>query len=127
MTISSRIRSRIQPLVGLLPGLLVAVTLVSCATPRADNVFRSTESGDEEVLLTVDNNDFRDGTIYAYWNGVKRRVGMVVGKTSETFHMRWRSEQIELEVSFIGGGGFRSESIPVWEGDHLSWVIMSRY
>ena len=118
---------RFRLFVGPFPLLLLALTWAGCATRQAGDVFRTSGSGDEEVLLTVDNNDFRDGTIYAYWNGQRRRVGMVVGKTSETFHMRWRSEQIELEVSFIGGGGFRSEAIAVWEGDHLNWLIMPGY
>ena len=31
----------------------------------------------DEVLLTVQNNDFRDASIYAVWNGVRKRVGSV--------------------------------------------------
>jgi hypothetical protein len=49
---------------------------------------------------------------------------MVTGKTTETFSMRWRSELIQLEIDFVGGGGYRTESIDVWAGDHLNYVIM---
>lgn len=55
---------------------------------------------------------------------VRPLVGLLPGMRA-TPQARNVFEHIELEVSFIGGGGFRSESIPVWQGDHLSWVIMS--
>ena len=111
----------------VLGGLVSALVATACATGggQTEDPFSSSGSAEEDVLLTVENNDFRDATIYAYWNGVKRRVGMVVGKTSETFNMRWRSERIQLEVDFVGRGGYRSEMVDVWAGDHLNFVIMS--
>ncbi|HUP51495.1 MAG TPA: hypothetical protein VM198_03395 [Longimicrobiales bacterium] len=82
--------------------------------------------GDEAaILLTVDNYDFRDATIYADWKGVKRRVGMVIGKTTETFSMPWRHYEVRFEVDFVGGGGFRvPDPVTVWGGEHLSLVVM---
>ncbi len=74
-------------------------------------------------MLTVQNHDFRDATIYAYWRGVKDRVGMVIGKTTKTFTMRWRAEEVRLEIDFVGGGGHFTETIPVWAGDHLEYMI----
>ena len=113
----------------LLFGLILAMSVAACASPQAastrtDDPFA--ERADQDVLLTVQNNDFRDATIYAYWNGVKTRLGMVVGKTSETFRMRWRSEEVQLEVDFVGRGTFRTERIDVWAGDHLDFVIPVR-
>jgi hypothetical protein len=109
----------------VLAGLLLTA-LVGCATTteeRSPDVFSAADGVEEDVLITIQNNDFRDATLYAYWNGVKDRVGMVIGKTSETFRMEWRSEVVHFEVNFIGRGGFRTEPIDVWEGDHLDFVI----
>jgi hypothetical protein len=86
--------------------------------------FDGPRGSEEPVLLSVENNDFRDATIIAHWNGVRDRVGMVTGKTTETFSMRWRSELIQLEIDFVGGAGYLTESIDVWAGDHLNYVIM---
>jgi hypothetical protein len=92
--------------------------------PRADP-FAAAGAGSDDVLLTVQNNDFRDASIYALWNGVKRRVGSVTGMTSQTFRMVWQSEEIQLEIDFVGGGGYVSERVPVTQGDHLDFVILA--
>ena len=107
--------------------LLVASTLAGCAPTLAEGDAFSAVRGDrgsEDVRITIENVDFRDATIYAYWNGVKRRVGFVVGKKTETFRMRWLSDRLQLEVDFVGRGGYRTESIDVLPGDHLNFVIM---
>lgn len=38
--------------------------------------------------------------------------------------MRWLAEEVQLEVDFVGRGGFRSETMSVSLGDHLSFLIM---
>lgn len=78
----------------------------------------------DPVLVTIENNDFRDATVYGYWSGVRERIGMVTGKTSETFSIDWKSEMFSFYVNFVGGGEYRSEEIDVWAGDHLDFVIM---
>ncbi|HUF76635.1 MAG TPA: hypothetical protein VMM35_10170 [Longimicrobiales bacterium] len=81
---------------------------------------------EQDVLLTVQNHDFLDATIYAYWNGAKSRVGTVGGKRSETFRMEWRGEYVRLGVEFIGSReGYVSELAGVTQGDHLDFVIMA--
>lgn len=117
MTAVSILRDRV---VLLLLGIALA-TSACASTP--DNVMR-TAIGEEGVQVTVENNDFRDATIYANWNGFRQRVGMVTGKTTETFTMDWRNEWVQLQVDFIGGGGFDSDVVDVYEGDHLQFVIL---
>jgi hypothetical protein len=38
--------------------------------------------------------------------------------------MRWRSEWAHLGVDFLGRGGYETERVPVYPGDHLNFVIM---
>jgi hypothetical protein len=111
--------------------LAVFALLTGCAsTPDTEERVNPFGDGDgaasEDVLLTVENNDFRDASIYANWSGVRRRVGSVTGKTSETFRMEWRAEEIQLEIDFLGGGDYVSERVPVTQGDHLNFVIMGQ-
>ena len=109
------------------PYSLLAATLAGCATTPAERDTFSAVGGyrgSEDVRITIENVDFRDATIFANWNGARRRVGFVVGKTSETFRMRWLGERLHLEVDFVGRGGYRTESIEVLRGDHLNFVIM---
>ena len=109
----------------------LAALLAACATSRpgpesAPSPFEAGAGVSDEVLLTVENNDFRDASIYALWNGVRKRVGSVTGKTSETFRMQWQSEEIQLQVDFLGSNSddYISERVPVIQGDHLNFVIM---
>ena len=91
------------------------------------------------VLLTVQNHSVRNARVYAYWNGVRERVGMVTARTTETFSLKWRHEEVELGYEFMGRraipgaanqrdafnpiDGYRSPPLPVTQGDHLDFVI----
>jgi len=103
---------------------LLALMLAACAGQNElPNPFSA--SGDATIQITVDNQDWRDATLYADWNGVRQRVGMVVGKTTETFRTPWRDYYLRLDVDFIGGGGLPSrDPIQVQAGDHIDYVIM---
>jgi hypothetical protein len=92
---------------------------------RAPNPFDANAER-QDILLTVQNDDFRDATVHVLWNGLRTRAGMVVGKTSQTFRMRWRSEEIQLYVDFVGQGEYWSERVGVLQGDHLHFVIPAR-
>ncbi len=117
--------------------LVVCVVTTACGSAReAAPVppFADTET----VLLTVHNRSFRNARVYAYWNGVRDRLGMVTASTSQTFSFKWRNEEIQLGYDFMagraipGGGGpfdltdsYRSPPLPVTQGDHLEFQIRS--
>jgi hypothetical protein len=107
----------------------VAVLAASCSSMGGTNSsarpFDEASAFSEDILLTVENNDLRDATVHVVWGGMKSRAGSVTAKTTQTFRLRWRSEEVQLEADFLGGGGFRSERVPVYPGDHLNFVIMS--
>lgn len=104
----------------------VALTVTACATGgTTSDPFTGESLGlGGPVRVTIRNDDFRDATVYGYWNGVRERIGMVTGKTSETFETDWKSETLSFYVNFVGGGEYHSETIEVWGGDHLDFVIM---
>ena len=103
----------------------IVVVAGSC-TPRGEPLpspFEGSRQG--AIQITVDNQDWRDATLYADWNGVRQRVGFVLGKTTETFTTPWRDYFVRLDVDFVGGGGLPArEAIQVQAGDHLDYVIM---
>jgi len=112
---------------GVALALIGVLAVSACATTQAEPAQGTPFEGgarSEEVLLTVENNEFRDATIDVYWNGMRTRAGIVPGKSTKTFTMRWRSEWAQIGVGFLGGGGYQSERIPVDPGDHLNYTIM---
>jgi hypothetical protein len=114
-----------RPSRALAPVALAVITLTGCAPNREVQRNPFAAGGGENVLLTVQNNDYLDATIHVYWNGMRTRAGMVTGKTTETFQLRWQSEWAFLEVDFIGArDDYRSDRIDVYPGDHLDFVIM---
>jgi hypothetical protein len=107
-------------------GLLTIFALASSACAgrtAAPSPFE--EGGNPTILITVDNQDFRDATIFVNWNGVRQRVGMVIGKTTETLRTEWRDYVVRLEVDFVGGGEMKiGDGISVQPGEHIDFVIM---
>jgi len=105
--------------------ILVAVSCASVGRAPPQDPFSGSAPGfGDPVRFTIQNNDFRDATVYGYWNGVRERVGMVTGKTIKTFDTDWKSETFSFFVDFVGGGEYYSETIEVWPGDHLDFVIL---
>ena len=83
--------------------------------------------GSRSVMVTIKNNDFKDATIYATWSGgMRHRVGLSVGKTTQTFDLEWKSDIVQFEADFMAGRKFTFGSISVYEGDHLQLVIMNQ-
>ncbi len=101
---------------------LIAV-LFACASPSGGNMRRTTETTGS-VLLTVQNDNYSDATIYANWGGARDRLGFVVGKTTQTFTFNWRREDIRLEAAFIPDGGWRTHTVLVYPSDHLDLTIL---
>ena len=107
--------------------LLSASLLMGCArAPRSAPLFGAVR-GSGSVTVTIQNNDFKDAAIYANWQGgTRKRVGLAVGKTSQTFTMEWQSESVQFVADFIAGGTFPFDIIQVFEGDHLDLIIMNQ-
>lgn len=114
-------RSR-ATLVGI---VVLASAACSVVRPNTESPSPFVEQRETTIQITVDNQDFRDATLWANWNGTKQRVGMVTGKTTETFTTPWRDFQVRLEVDFIGGGTMPSrDPILVSAGEHIDFIIL---
>ena len=108
-----------------LSGAILLLIAGGCASSGSDTPSPFVQGDEARIDLTVDNQDYRDATVYANWNGVRQRVGMVIGKTEQTFNILWEDFQVKLEVDFVGGGGFEArEPMAVWPGDHIDFIIM---
>ena len=117
---------RAIPFVLLLAGLSFGCAASELSREAQDPMAPRAKYG-SVVRLTVQNNDFRDATVYANWEGgTRRRVGLATGKTSTTFTFDWVSHRVWFEADFIAGESFTVDAIDVWEGDHLDLVIMNQ-
>ncbi len=105
----------------------LALAVSACAV-RTEAPTPFVERGETNILITVDNQDWRDATLYANWNGTPQRVGMVTGKTTETFTTPWRDYQVRLAIDFVGGGSLPSrDPIAVQAGEHIDFIIMPEW
>lgn len=105
--------------------LTAAVLLFAACAGRSDVPSPYAEGARQTVLLTVDNQDFRDASIFVDWNGVRHRVGFVIGKTQQTFRLDWRDYTMRIEVDFVGGGEMKlSDPISVYAGEHVEFLIL---
>ena len=107
--------------------LLALVLTVGCHRNRDAKGALTGSEYDNIVRLTVQNNDFKDCDIYVNWQGYgRRRVGMVVGKTSQTFTFEWVTDWVTIEGDFVAGNTFSADPINVQGGDHLDLVILNQ-
>lgn len=116
-------RSRRIPALALC--FLVVLVQAGCAL-RGEGVRTDPEAEGqpEPTFLEVENQNFLDARIYVIWEGVRTRVGMVTGHTTETFQFEKQQGQLlRVEVDFVAGGGFVTEEMQVWPGETASLVI----
>jgi len=107
--------------------LLSALLLLGCSRNSRPALLFGAARGSGSIMVTIQNNDFKDAVIYANWMGsTRKRVGLAIGKTSKTFTMEWQTEVVQLTADFIAGGTFNFEPIGVLEGDHLDLIIMNQ-
>lgn len=111
------------PTLLLLLVLLGPLLLQGCAGNYGNNPFQGS-AGQNEIQVTIRNQNFSDASVYAIWRaGSRVRLGSVTGNSTRTFSTAWRGEVIRFEIDFLGGGGYTTQSYPVNEGDHLELTL----
>lgn len=105
--------------------LLAAVFVGSaCASSGRDPFDPSQTEEAEGVTLTVENQNYSDGTLYTTWDtGVRRRLGMITGLATRAFDLEVRGVRLHVEVDFIAGGTYALGSVLVSPGDDLRITI----
>ncbi len=92
--------------------LFTALVGASCAGQN----LRNAETG-PPIVVEVQNNNFQDATVYLFRDGERTRLGIVTGKTDQTFAVPWRANlYLRFEVRFIGGGACATRRIPMEPG-----------
>jgi hypothetical protein len=85
--------------------------------------FSRTPGQGTQVTIHADNQNFLDADVYALWNGQRDRLGMVTGKTTQTFDVPFRDNDLQLQIDFVGSGVMTTDHITVWQGDQVDVVI----
>ena len=89
----------------LAPHGLIAVSSIIVAAACATGGSRGVDPDAPPIVLEVRNNNFQDATIFFARDGERQRLGIVTGKTDQTFAIPWGPNMILiLEANFIGGG-----------------------
>lgn len=110
-------------------GLGAAVmTLLVAAGQGCQPFAREAPSGWDDApgdsfVLEVENQNFNEARLYARWNGMRERIGSVVGNRSQNFTLRWRTGDLRVEVDFLAAGGFISDPVVVNPGDTVVFRI----
>ena len=107
---------------------LLVVAAACAPSARAVDPFAAPspdrEPGQERIVFTIDNRDYRDATVNAWWGGLRTRVGSVNGNSTQTFRVRWRGDRLYFQLDFIAGGEIRSQGLIVSPGDHVQLNIL---
>lgn len=111
---------------GITLGLLLVI-LSGCGLRGGGDdgdLFRSRDRSGP-VVLEVQNDNFNDARVYTLWNGERRRIGTVIGKTENRFEFAHRQGDLRIQVDFLAAGGFTTEPIMAWPGEVIHLVIPS--
>jgi hypothetical protein len=100
--------------------VLLAAGLSACASSQQNG----TASASDDIVVRVENMNFYEARIYLRsYGGIRHRLGEVPGNSTRTFRTRWISPDLQIEVSFLAGGGRLGERIPVVRGDTIDVTI----
>ena len=113
----------------LLAAVLIPLLTSGCflRSDRADSNPFQGQARDRSGPMTLEvlNDHFNDARIYTLWNGNRRRIGTVIGKTQESFEIPVGHGDLRVQVDFIAAGGFTTDPITVWPGEVVQLVIPS--
>ncbi len=112
----------------LLGALLVLVSgcgVLQSGNGGPDPFSSGPRSGNGVFELEVRNDHFNDARVFVHWGGVRRRLGLVTGTTTQTFQVEWQSQDFRVEVDLIAGSGFTTDVLTVWPGEEYELRIPS--
>jgi hypothetical protein len=113
--------------------VLTASFLFLAATSACGSARHSSENpspGSSEVLLEVENHNWRDVVIYLMNGNQSQRLGTVNGVSTDHFVFQYRqlatAGRVRLRAHPVGGqGSFTSEDVVIQSGQGLKWTLES--
>ena len=105
--------------------LALAAVVAGCVSGGGRSVPLFGEPEGKLLLqIQVQNNNFNDATLHAIWNGSRRRLGTVTGKSKATYTLEWTtSNPLQLEIDFLAGGVCTTQAITANPGETLDLII----
>ena len=94
----------------------LALTLAACSGNRLESPFD--DEGAQSIRIDVENLNFADATLHARRGGQRVRLGVVSGKTDQSFEMPWTfSLQLQVEIDLLAGPACVTRPLQVDPGD----------
>lgn len=107
--------------------IALAVGASGCALNRREDPFTQKAAQRKEIEIRIDNANFSNAIVWTMLNETRqRRLGLVSGKTDETFKVKWdRVQRLRIEFDMQSGPTCYTELIWVEPGDVLEIEIPS--
>jgi len=114
--------SPLQLAVGALFGAVLLLTSCSTTPGRGDPF--SGGGGREEIRIEVRNLNFSDATLYAIGGGMRRRLGVVLGKNDAVFTIPWHFSQfLAIEIDLLASVRCTTQEMMTDPGDIIELQI----
>jgi hypothetical protein len=95
--------------------LLVCMAPLACAAGGRGSPFGGESDG--PLVVEVQNRNFLDATVHLTRDGTRMRLGIVNGKSDQSFTVDWSPNlQMVLYVDFLAGGACRTRPILMQPG-----------
>ncbi len=118
-------RRRTLPLSVLLA--LLGTVVAACGTTSGDrggSPFDAASGEGDQVQIEIQNRDFNDATVWAVTPGGDRRLGIVGGKTDQTYTLDWsRAQTLQLRISIQSGPTCLTRRLATDPGDVIQMSI----
>ena len=76
----------------------------ACTAGRTGSPFDAPYEGEGDIRIEVRNFNFADATLYARRGSERIRMGVVTGKTDQTFDLSWSvAFPLQVEISLLAG------------------------
>ena len=120
-------RDRVANSMRHLFGSIVLATTVlagACAHGGAPSPFDAASAGSRSIQIEVRNFNWADATLYALRGAERIRIGVVTGKTDQTFELAWpMTRPLQIEINLLAGGRCVTRPLTVDPGDRVSLQI----
>ena len=112
--------------------LYLALTLAALAACRHKGDAQSTRtpSPESQLLVEVESHFQGDVTIYLVRGGLRQRLGLVTGLSTQTFTFPWRSALTGgnnrlMAYPIAGSEAYLSDFFDLQSGQWIKWTLMA--